>query len=112
MRILNPRNQLLLEERTKLMRQLAVVISALASLVGISPPESIILSEEEMEMKLQYEQLPSVFASAFKQMESYIKKLSIAKIEEDSVVIMIIQNLELFLSVLETPPVRLKVCMK
>ena len=108
MRAFNLRNQLLLEEQTKLMKQLVVMISALASLVGVSPPESIILSEEEMKMKSQYEQFPSLFANAFKQIESYMKKLSVASIEEDSVIHMIVQNLELFLSILEMPPVILK----
>ena len=105
MRTFNLRNQLLLEEQTKLMKQLAVIISALASLVGVSPPESIILSEEEVKTKLQYEQFPSLFANAFKQIELYIRKLSVARIEEDSVIHMIVQNLELFLSILEMPPV-------
>ncbi len=109
MRTFNLRNQLLLEEQTKLMKQLAVIISALASLVGVSPPESIILSEEEVKTKLQYEQFPSLFANAFKQIELYIRKLSVARIEEDSVIHMIVQNLELFLSILEMPPVVLKI---
>ena len=109
MRTFNLRNQLLLEEQTKLMKQLAVFISALASLVGVSPPESIILSEEEVKTKLQYEQFPSLFANAFKQIELYIRKLSVARIEEDSVIHMIVQNLELFLSILEMPPVVLKI---
>ena len=109
MRTFNLRNQLLLEEQTKLMKQLAVIISALASLVGVSPPASIILSEEEVKTKLQYEQFPSLFANAFKQIELYIRKLSVARIEEDSVIHMIVQNLELFLSILEMPPVVLKI---
>ena len=109
MRTFNLRNQLLLEEQTKLMKQLAVIISSLASLVGVSPPESIILSEEEVKTKLQYEQFPSLFANAFKQIELYIRKLSVARIEEDSVIHMIVQNLELFLSILEMPPVVLKI---
>ena len=109
MRTFNLRNQLLLEEQTKLMKQLAVIISALASLVGVSPPESIILSEEEVKTKLLYEQFPSLFANAFKQIELYIRKLSVARIEEDSVIHMIVQNLELFLSILEMPPVVLKI---
>ena len=109
MRTFNLRNQLLLEEQTKLMKQLAVIISALASLVGVSPPESIILSEEEVKTKPQYEQFPSLFANAFKQIELYIRKLSVARIEEDSVIHMIVQNLELFLSILEMPPVVLKI---
>ena len=109
MRTFNLRNQLLLEEQTKLMKQLAVIISALASLVVVSPPESIILSEEEVKTKLQYEQFPSLFANAFKQIELYIRKLSVARIEEDSVIHMIVQNLELFLSILEMPPVVLKI---
>ena len=109
MRTFNLRNQLLLEEQTKLMKQLAVIIRALASLVGVSPPESIILSEEEVKTKLQYEQFPSLFANAFKQIELYIRKLSVARIEEDSVIHMIVQNLELFLSILEMPPVVLKI---
>ena len=62
-----------------------------------------------MKTKLQYEQFPSLFANAFKQIELYIRKLSVARIEEDSVIHMIVQNLELFLSILEMPPVVLKI---
>lgn len=90
---------------------MCVIMCALASIVGqreISSPSSIVLSPEETALKLEYINFPSVLANAFKETEIYIKKLSAKNIELDSVVLLIVQNLELFLAVLETPPVNAK----
>lgn len=90
-----------------LMRQLSVMIVALTHYAGVSPPESILLSEEELKKKLEYERFPSLLVNAFKQIESHIKRVVAVKMEGDSMIPMIVHYLALFLSVLETPPVRI-----